>query len=186
MKNMTKLNFVVSIFLTVAIHFGITALAFAQEPASAKPQASGKKPIPGQFAQDFVAGRVPSQEEIAAVEKEVAATPDDFELTRKLGKGYFFQFFGEGNTAAVAKTQKTFDRVLELKKDDPETLAYYGALYTLIAIRLDKKDPAKQKADFDRGFDPEYYKDKQFPLEIVYAPNQNKTDLEKAFDYLNL
>ena len=38
--------------------------------------------------------------------------------------------------------------------------------------------------DFDRGFDPEYYKDKQFPLEIVYAPDQNKTDLEKAFDYL--
>jgi thiamine pyrophosphokinase len=38
--------------------------------------------------------------------------------------------------------------------------------------------------DFDRGFDPEHYKDKQFPLEIVYAPNQDKTDLEKAFDYL--
>ena len=38
--------------------------------------------------------------------------------------------------------------------------------------------------DFDRGFDPEYYKNKQFPLEIVYAPNQDKTDLEKAFDYL--
>lgn len=38
--------------------------------------------------------------------------------------------------------------------------------------------------DFDRGFDPEYYKDQQFPLEIVYAPDQNKTDLEKAFDYL--
>ena len=38
--------------------------------------------------------------------------------------------------------------------------------------------------DFDRGFDPEYYKEKQFPIEIVYAPNQDKTDLEKAFDYL--
>ncbi|MEO8234473.1 MAG: thiamine diphosphokinase [Flavobacterium sp.] len=38
--------------------------------------------------------------------------------------------------------------------------------------------------DFDRGFDPEFYKEKQFPLEIVYAPDQNKTDLEKAFDYL--
>ena len=38
--------------------------------------------------------------------------------------------------------------------------------------------------DFDRGFDPEYYKEKQYPLEIVYAPDQNKTDLEKAFDYL--
>jgi thiamine pyrophosphokinase len=38
--------------------------------------------------------------------------------------------------------------------------------------------------DFDRGFNPEYFKEKQYPLEIVYAPDQNKTDLEKAFDYL--
>jgi len=38
--------------------------------------------------------------------------------------------------------------------------------------------------DFDRGFKTEYYLDKQYPLEIVYAPNQDKTDLEKAFDYL--
>jgi thiamine pyrophosphokinase len=38
--------------------------------------------------------------------------------------------------------------------------------------------------DFDRGFDPEYYSEKQFPIEIVHAPDQNKTDLEKAFDYL--
>jgi thiamine pyrophosphokinase len=38
--------------------------------------------------------------------------------------------------------------------------------------------------DFDRGFDPNYYKEKQFPLEIVHTPDQNKTDLEKAFDYL--
>jgi thiamine pyrophosphokinase len=38
--------------------------------------------------------------------------------------------------------------------------------------------------DFDRGFNPEYYKEKQYPLEIAYRPNQYKTDLEKAFDYL--
>ncbi|QBN18313.1 thiamine diphosphokinase [Flavobacterium nackdongense] len=38
--------------------------------------------------------------------------------------------------------------------------------------------------DFDRGFDPNYYKEKQFPLDIVHTPDQNKTDLEKAFDYL--
>jgi thiamine pyrophosphokinase len=38
--------------------------------------------------------------------------------------------------------------------------------------------------DFDRDFDPQYYKEKQFPLEIVQTPDQNKTDLEKAFDYL--
>lgn len=38
--------------------------------------------------------------------------------------------------------------------------------------------------DFDRGFDPEYYREKQYPLEIVHTPDQDKTDLEKAFDYL--
>ena len=38
--------------------------------------------------------------------------------------------------------------------------------------------------DFDRGFNPDYYKEKQYPLEIVYRPDQEKTDLEKAFEYL--
>lgn len=38
--------------------------------------------------------------------------------------------------------------------------------------------------DFDRGFDPNRYLAQQFPLEIIHAPDQNKTDLEKAFDYL--
>lgn len=38
--------------------------------------------------------------------------------------------------------------------------------------------------DFDNGLDIEYYKALQFPLEIVHAPDQEKTDLEKAFDYL--
>ena len=38
--------------------------------------------------------------------------------------------------------------------------------------------------DFDRGFDPEYYRNLQYPLEIVHTPDQDKTDLEKAFDYL--
>lgn len=38
--------------------------------------------------------------------------------------------------------------------------------------------------DFDNDLDIEYYKTLQFPLEIVYAPDQDKTDLEKAFDYL--
>jgi thiamine pyrophosphokinase len=38
--------------------------------------------------------------------------------------------------------------------------------------------------DFDRGFDPEIYKTSQYPIEIVHTPDQDKTDLEKAFDYL--
>ncbi len=38
--------------------------------------------------------------------------------------------------------------------------------------------------DFDRGFDANYYKESQYPIEIVHTPNQDKTDLEKAFEYL--
>ena len=38
--------------------------------------------------------------------------------------------------------------------------------------------------DFDREFDAEYYKKSQYPIEIVHSENQEKTDLEKAFDYL--
>jgi len=38
--------------------------------------------------------------------------------------------------------------------------------------------------DFDRDFNPQHYLEKQYPLEIVHTPDQNKTDLEKAFDYL--
>ena len=38
--------------------------------------------------------------------------------------------------------------------------------------------------DFDRNFNPEIYKTEQYPLEVVHTPDQNKTDLEKALDYL--
>ena len=38
--------------------------------------------------------------------------------------------------------------------------------------------------DFDRGFDAEHYKESQYPIEIVHTPDQDKTDLEKAFDFL--
>jgi thiamine pyrophosphokinase len=37
--------------------------------------------------------------------------------------------------------------------------------------------------DFDR-LDLEEIKSKQFPIEIIHTPNQDKTDLEKAFDFL--
>lgn len=38
--------------------------------------------------------------------------------------------------------------------------------------------------DFDRDFDAHYYHEKQYPLEIVHRPDQEHTDLEKAFQYL--
>lgn len=38
--------------------------------------------------------------------------------------------------------------------------------------------------DFDDDFNPEELINKQYPIDIITTPNQNKTDLEKAFDYL--
>jgi thiamine pyrophosphokinase len=38
--------------------------------------------------------------------------------------------------------------------------------------------------DFDNGFDPNDFIKLQYPIEVIHAPDQNKTDLEKAFDYL--
>ena len=38
--------------------------------------------------------------------------------------------------------------------------------------------------DFDRDFNPEIYRDLQYPIEIIQTLDQEKTDLEKAFDYL--
>jgi len=38
--------------------------------------------------------------------------------------------------------------------------------------------------DFDRGFDPQEFITLQHPIAIIHTPDQNKTDLEKAFDYL--
>lgn len=139
-------------------HVAVRAALFllsglATHVASAQGSATQRPPIPGQLAQDFTAGRVPRSEEIAAAEKDAAADPTNYEVVRRLGKGYFFQYFGAGNASSIPKAMATFDKVLELKKDDPETLAYYGALYTFSAKRLDKNDPAKQKAGYDKGFE---------------------------------
>lgn len=38
--------------------------------------------------------------------------------------------------------------------------------------------------DFDRNFDAQFYKENHYPIEIVHTPDQNKTDLQKAFDFL--
>lgn len=109
--------------------------------------------IPNQLAQDFVAGSAPSPEQVAQFEKDAAANPSDLRLTRKLGKAYFFQFFDEGDRPAVPKSQETLERALTLAKDDPETLAYLGALHILRGVRLEKDDAAKQKASFEKGFE---------------------------------
>lgn len=115
--------------------------------------ASGVAQIPNQLAQDFVAGSAPSPEQVAQFEKDAAAKPDDLRLVRKLGKAYFFQFFDEGDRPAVPKSQKTLEKALTITKDDPETLAYLGALHVLRGVRLEKDNAAKQKASFEKGFE---------------------------------
>lgn len=108
--------------------------------------------LPGQLTSDYVAGEAPSAEEVAKVEKEAAAKPDDWLLIRKLGKGYFFRFFGAGDAASAPKAQATLERTLTLQKDDPETLAYLGSLNVLRGLRIER-DAAKKKASFDKGFE---------------------------------
>jgi len=107
--------------------------------------------IPGQLAHDFVAGRVPGPEEIGKSEADVAAHPEDYQLVRKLAKAYFFQYFGEGRASAVPKARKALERVLEIQKDDPETVAYLGALSALESLR--SKDPAVRKAKGEQGLE---------------------------------
>ncbi len=109
--------------------------------------------IPNQLGQDFVAGAVPSNEAIKGFEKDYAANPNDLRITRKLGKAYFFQFFGDNDASAVPKTEKMLEQALKIQTDDPETLAYRGSLEILKGKRLFSGDAAKQKAAFDRGFE---------------------------------
>lgn len=130
-----------------AAHLFSVVLAFSLLTTIAEAQR------PGQLTVDYAAGDPPSMEEIAKVEKEVAAKPDDFELVRKLGKGYFFRFFGARDAVFVPKAQATLERALTLKKDDGEALAYLGALHIFAADRLEEKGSAKQKAGYDKGFE---------------------------------
>lgn len=127
------------------IFWGVLAAAFFTGVANAQ--------LPGQLTSDYRAGEAPSAEDVARVEKEVAAKPDDWLLVRKLGKGYFFRFFGARDAASVPKAQATLERSLGLRKDDPEALAYLGALHIFAADRLEEKGSGKQKAGYDKGFE---------------------------------
>lgn len=109
--------------------------------------------IPNQLAQDFVAGEPPSLEDVAKYEKEAEASPADLRAVRRLGKAYFFRFFGAGELDFEPKARKTLERALTLTREDPETLAYLGSLHVLRALRIENKEAAKQKASFDKGFE---------------------------------
>jgi tetratricopeptide (TPR) repeat protein len=131
--------------ISIAIFSLIAVFLTASQPTNGQ--------IPNQLAQDFVAGEPPSLEDVAKYEKEAEANPSDLRLVRKLGKAYFFRFFGAGQVDFEPKARKTLERALTLTKDDPETLAYLGSLHVLRALRIEKKEAAKQKASFDKGFE---------------------------------
>lgn len=129
------------------------SLLFAVTFCSLMLAGPGIAQVPNQLAQDFPAGIVPSAEQVAQFEKDAAAKPEDLRLVRKLGKAYFFQFFGDGDVDAIPRAKKTLERALVIKKDDGEAMAYLGSLNVLEGQRVLKNDAAKQKAAYDRGFE---------------------------------
>jgi tetratricopeptide (TPR) repeat protein len=136
-------------FVTLRLAALLLSLAGTTTVVSA--QEATRPPIPGQLAQDFVAGRVPRESEVAEAEKDAAANPNSLAPVRRLAKAYFFQFFGGNKLEAFPKAQATFDRAFAIAKDDPESLAYSGALLIFHAGRVEKDEAAK-KASYDKGF----------------------------------
>ena len=91
--------------LSRLISCAVVALALAP-PALAQ---EGAPRYPGQLTRDWQAGRVPTDDEVAAAERAAAERPADLDTVRRLAKGYFFQYFGgtkaeacEVRSAAVA------------------------------------------------------------------------------------
>jgi tetratricopeptide (TPR) repeat protein len=112
-----------------AIAVALVTSALAQETAKRGPR------YPGQLAQDWEAGRVPTPDEIAGAERAAAARPDDAHAARRLAKGYFFQYFGGGQAEALPRSRQAFDRALALMPDDPESIVYLASLDALEAVR---------------------------------------------------
>lgn len=69
----------------------------------------------------------------------------------------------------------------QLLEWSPFVVVLDGAMHRVLDLGI-KVDALL--GDFDREFEPEEILRHQPDVEIVYAPDQNKTDLEKAFDFL--
>ena len=122
---------------SIASVAAILALAAGCAAAQYGGDASGREKkgprYPGQFAQDWEAGRVPTDAEIAALESSMAGKAEDHAAVRRLGKGYFFQFFGARRVEAIPKARTHLGRALELDPNDAESMAYLGSLEVLEA-----------------------------------------------------
>lgn len=100
----------------------------AQTETRSSPGAVQPASAPQRYKPDLATGRTPSADEVAAAEQAAASRPDDFPTVRKLGKTYFYRFFGGGEKGAAPKARAALTRALELKADDAETLAFIGSL----------------------------------------------------------
>ncbi|MBF6608630.1 MAG: thiamine diphosphokinase [Flavobacterium sp.] len=79
----------------------------------------------------------------------------------------------------IANGESCSDELLgQLLEWSPLVIVLDSAIDRVIArgIKIDV-----HLGDFDNGLSP---LESQYPIEIVHTPDQNKTDLEKAFDYL--
>ena len=75
----------------------------------------------------------------------------------------------------------SFELMGELLEWSPLVVVLDSAIYRVLDLNI-KVDVLL--GDFDRDFDAESIRKEQYPIEIVYTPDQDKTDLEKAFEYL--
>jgi thiamine pyrophosphokinase len=75
----------------------------------------------------------------------------------------------------------SFELMGELLEWSPLVVVLDAAIHRVLALNI-KVDVLL--GDFDKDFDAEHIRQEQYPIEIVYTPDQNKTDLEKAFEYL--
>ena len=75
----------------------------------------------------------------------------------------------------------SFELMGELLEWSPLVVVLDSAIHRVLDLNI-KVDVLL--GDFDRNFDAKNIRKEQYPIEIVYTPDQNKTDLEKAFEYL--
>jgi thiamine pyrophosphokinase len=75
----------------------------------------------------------------------------------------------------------SFELMGELLEWSPLVVVLDSAIHRVLELNI-KVDVLL--GDFDRNFDAEKIREQQYPIEIVHTPDQDKTDLEKAFDYL--
>jgi thiamine pyrophosphokinase len=75
----------------------------------------------------------------------------------------------------------SFELMGELLEWSPLVVVLDSAIHRILELNI-KVDVLL--GDFDRDFDAEKIREQQYPIEIVHTPDQDKTDLEKAFEYL--